>query len=265
MQLRIEREDGEVIRTFTRKVSGTAASPASRPLSNDDRLLNAEKGLNTVVWDMRWPSAESLEDMILFHSSALAGPKAVPGKYVARLTVGEWEQQAPLTIRADPRSTNSPEDYQAQFDFLLHLNHKLTQAHKALRQIRSLKSQLATAADRTSHDSDYADLTSAGKAMLERLTQFEESLYQTKMEFRTDQLDRFFRNRLNDKLAGLIGSAAMGDHPPTESAIKVRDQLVSAIDQELEGLDRLIDNDLVDYNNRATSMRRQVIMVNESH
>ena len=265
LQLKIEREDGEVIRTFTRKVSGIAASTASRPFSDDDRLLSAEKGLNTVVWDMRWPSAESLKDMILFHSSALAGPTAVPGQYVARLTVGEWEQQVPLTIRADPRSTNSPEDYQAQFDFLLHLNHKLTQAHKALGQIRSLKSQLAAATDRTSHDSSYAELTSAGKAMLELLTQFEESLYQTKMEFRTDQLDRFLRNRLNDKLAGLIGLVAMSDHPPTESAIKVRDQLVSAIDQELEGLDRLIDNDLADYNDRATSMRRQVIMVNKSH
>ena len=264
LQLRIEREDGEVIRTFTRKVSGIATSSASRPLSDDDRLLSAEKGLNTVVWDMRWPSAKSLQDMILFHSSALAGPKTVPGPYVARLTVGEWEQQVPFTIRADPRSTSSPEDYQAQFDFLLHLNHKLTQSHEALSQIRSLKLQLA-AAEHKSHDPAYAELTSAGKAMLELLTQFEESLYQTKMEFRTDQLDRFFRNRLNDKLAGLIGLVAMGDHPPTESAIEVRDQLVSAIDQELEGLDRLINNDLVDYNNRATSMRREVITVNESH
>ena len=73
-----------------------------------------------------------------------------------------------------------------------------------------------------------ADLEQAGDEINEKLDGIEKALYQTKLEARQDPLN--FPIRLNDKLAGVMGTAAVGDHPPTASAVAVRDELVARID-----------------------------------
>ena len=91
-----------------------------------------------------------------------------------------------------------------------------------------------------------ADLVDAAKALSESLTAVEESLYQTKMQSRQDPLN--FPIRVNDKLAGLLRLAALGDFRPTRSAIAVRDELTAAIDAELAKLSRMLDDDLTALN-----------------
>ena len=66
LTLEITREDGEIIRTFTRKKAPDEASDETPPSGDDERLLSVEKGLNELVWNMRWPSAESFPNMVLF-------------------------------------------------------------------------------------------------------------------------------------------------------------------------------------------------------
>ena len=66
----------------------------------------------------------------------------MPGRYRARLTVGDWSQEVPFEILADPRATATDEDYRAQFDFLLAVRDKLSEVHSAIGNIRDLKQQL---------------------------------------------------------------------------------------------------------------------------
>ena len=66
-------------------------------------------------------------------------------------------------------------------------------------------------------------LVAAPPDRIEALRAIEEALYQTQNESRQDPLN--FPIRLNDKLAGVMLSAAIGDHPPTASAVAVRDEL----------------------------------------
>ena len=70
-----------------------------------------------------------------------------------------------------------------------------------------------------------------------------------------------FPIRLNDKLAGLMLLAGMGDHPPTDSTIAVRDELVAAVDAELLRLENVFKNDLAAFNLQAAEAGLEAVRV----
>jgi hypothetical protein len=89
----------------------------------------------------------------------------------------------------------------------------------------------------------------AAKALDEAMTEIEEALYQTKNQSRQDPLN--FPIRLNDKLAGALRLAALGDFRPTDQMDEVREELTAAIDAELAKLDRIWREELPAFNELA--------------
>jgi photosystem II stability/assembly factor-like uncharacterized protein len=78
------------------------------------------RGLNRVRWGMRMkgprvPPAASLA------GGASVGPRLMPGTYTVRMTKDEKVYETPLTVVADPRSTFTMADRQAQFDLSMKL------------------------------------------------------------------------------------------------------------------------------------------------
>jgi photosystem II stability/assembly factor-like uncharacterized protein len=251
IELAISDEGGNVIRRFTRKPE--KKDPDAEPvLGDDERKLTARAGLNHYEWSMRYPSVERFEKLVLWNDE-LAGPKAVPGRYRARLTVGEESQQVEFEILPDPRVTASAADLQLQFDFVWGINRKLTQTHRAITRLRKARTQITAIESRVREDSQYADLLEAAGKLNEQLGQIEETLYHTKLESRQDPLN--FPIRLNNKLANVMIVAAYGNHPPTESAIAVRDELTAAIDAQLERLDLVLGTGLEAFNQQAADLQ----------
>ena len=160
---------------------------------------------------------------------------------------------------ADPRLQVTGAEYQAQFDFLAGLSHKLTETHRAITRIREAKSQLAAIEKRVKGGEQFVDLLESATALKATLSDIEETLYQTKMESRQDPLN--FPIRLNDKLAGLMSLVSRGDHAPSDSTIAVRDQLVTAIDAELERLSQVMNNDVAAFNKKAAAAGLEAVRV----
>ncbi len=255
IELSISDSSGNTIRTFTRKAE-KEDEDAEPPLGDDDRKLTAEAGMNRFEWDLRYSGVERFEKLVLWNDS-LEGPRAVPGAYSATLMVGGQNQSVKLEIVPDPRVNASAADLQAQFDFTWGINRKLTQTHQAITRIRETRAQLEAIEQRIENQEQYAELATAATALKEQLTGIEEALYQTKMEARQDPLN--FPIRLNDKLAGVMLAASFGDHPPSDSAIAVRDQLVAAIDAELAKLDDVLDSGLTGFNEKVDSYQLPAI------
>ncbi|MBT8048372.1 MAG: glycosyl hydrolase [Gammaproteobacteria bacterium] len=237
--------DGNRIRSFTRKPE--KEDEETKPqLSEDNRKLTAQAGLNAFEWDMRYPGVERFEKLVLWNDS-LEGPKAVPGTYRATLTVdGGQAQTVALEILPDPRVETSAADLQAQFDFTWDINRKLTETHRAITRIRDTRAQLEALQERVEGQDQYRVLAEAATDLNDRLTGIEETLYQTRLEAPQDPLN--FPIRLNDKLAGVMRAASFGDHPPTRALVAVRNELVTLIDAELEKLDSLLDSDIASFN-----------------
>jgi len=257
LSLEIADANGAVIRTFTPKPA-EKNDKEEPPLGDDDRQLDIKQGLNLFVWNLRYASVEKFKDLVLWNDS-LKGMRAIPGVYRATLKVGDDWQTVEFEVRADPRLDATAADYEAQYAFVSGINRKLTETHRAITRINEAKGQLNAIEKRIEGDDRFSGLQESAKAIETRLDGIEETLYQTKMESPQDPLN--FPIRLNDKLAGVRSLAAIGDHPPTASAIAVRDELVAAVDAALANLQDLFDKDIAAFNKQAAEAGLEAVHV----
>ena len=201
-------------------------------------VLPAEPGLNKHSWDLSTPGFDRFDDLILW-IDVRDGPSVPPGTYRARLTVDGNVSETALEVIADPRSSMSQADYNAQFEFAASARDLLSRAHAGIAQIRSLRAQITSAMERVEEESD---ASAALTATLNALTAIEETLYQTKNESRQDPLN--FPIRVNNKLSYVMLLAMRSEAAPTASMIAVRDELAGEINAELAKLERVVSTDV---------------------
>jgi hypothetical protein len=251
VSLEILTADGTLVRRFS------SSAPASTPETSEEAegggrrrggrqsdRLQPRAGMNRFVWNLSYPDAEDFPGMIIWGS--LSGPRAIPGAYQARLRIGREELTVPFEVRPDPRSSATPADYEAQLRFLIAIRDKLTETHRAIKQIRDVRDQLSAATRRAKGHPDAAAIAAAAKSIEKELTAIEEALHQTKAKSSQDVLN--YPIRLNNKLASLAGVVGAGDNRPTEQALQVKDELTAQTDAELAKLRHLLAEDLPRFN-----------------
>lgn len=242
-------KDGDVIREYNNKAK------------ERDEKLEVKKGSNIFSWNLSYPNAKSFKGMILWWAS-LGGPTAVPGDYTVRLTVDSVVMEQPFKILKDPNSESSLADIQKQFDFAIEVRDKLTEAHKAIEEIRALRSQ-AKSFTKTldKKDEKLKPLLDLSSEMDSVMTAVEEALYQTKNRANQDPLN--FPIRLTNKL-GHLNSLMGGDYPPTQQAIQVKDELTKEIDDWLAKYYEVRDEKVPQFNKLIRELEVDVLMVPKS-
>jgi len=208
-----------------------------------DKLAGIIDGHNRVAWNLRTEEAKRFPGMVMW-AGGTTGPMVVPGTYTVRLTVGnEPPQTATFDLKADPRSSATPADLKAQFDFVQGVKSKLSEVNQQIGRIMDTKKSMADIKKRAGENKE---VKAAADELDKKLTAIEEALYQTKNHAPEDPLN--FPIKLNDKLAGVADSAMIGENAPTAQQIAVRDELVSQIDAELAKLKTVWDTDLPAFN-----------------
>ena len=144
----------------------------------------------------------------------------MPGEYQVRLTANGVTQTRPLTIRMDPRLEGVTREHLAeQFALSMKIRNRVSDADSAVIVIRDARRQiqarLTQARDRK--------ISPAGQALTRKLTDAEESLYQTKNRSGQDPLN--FPIKLNNRIAALGSSVERGDARPTAAAYVVFEEL----------------------------------------
>ncbi len=218
--------------------------------------IKPEKGSNMFNWNMSYPPAEKFDGMILWWGS-LNGPKALPGQYKATLSLNGEEQTQPFEIKIDPRAS-SLQDLEAQFDFIMEIRDKVTEAHKAIKNIRSVKTQLKPYKKKLE---EYEELTDDIKDVEERMTKIEEALYQTKNQSRQDPLN--FPIRVTNKLAHLISLYQNSNFAPPQQAFEVKNELSAEVDELLRQYRDIMDVDIKRLNRLIKEKATDPISVEE--
>lgn len=218
-QIQFVESDGDVIRTFKGK---------SKERSG---LVPMEKGLNLYTWNMRYENAEEFEGLILWFGGT-AGPIAVPGTYSARMITGNDTLSVPFTIVNDPRSTSTQAELEEQFTFLLENRDKLTEIHKAIKQMRDVKSQIQTVIKNAKKAGGFDDVVNRGEDIISGIDGIENNLYQTKNESPQDPLN--YPIKLNNRLSALSTSVSIGSFKPTKQAKELKALLTKLVNAELE-------------------------------
>jgi len=119
--------------------------------------------------------------------------------------------------------------------------------------------QAAHKSDKIKGDDNYQDVMDAAKELDKKMTEIEETLYQTKNRSGQDPLN--FPIRLNNKLAALNGVAGSGAWRPTAQSETVRGELTQKIDGELKKLESIMQNDLPAFNEKVKQKSIDAIII----
>jgi hypothetical protein len=203
-------------------------------------------GLNSVSWDLRYPSAVSFPGMILWGGS-VTGPAAAPGSYQVRMTVDGKVQVQPLIVRKHPLHTEVTDaDLKEQFDLAIQIRDKVSEANNAVIRIRALKAQIT---DRLSKAASDAKLKAAGDSLAKNLSTVEEDIYQVRNQSGQDPLN--FPIKLNNRLASLLSMVNHGDGKPIGNALPVFKDLVAELKVQTDKLQQVLTRDLAAFNAEA--------------
>ena len=205
----------------------------------------AEAGLNRFVWDLRHADAKRFPGMILWAGDT-RGPRAVPGAYQVKLTVGGKTLTQSFELKKDPRLETTQADFQKQFDLMVKMRDKFGETTDAILQIRDVRRQVDDIVNRVKDDPKGKPIADAARALGAKMTAVEEELYQTKNQSSQDPLN--YPIRLNNKLAALIGVVSSSDDAPTEQSYVVYEELAAKINAQLAKLNEVMRTDLPAFN-----------------
>ncbi|WP_295791767.1 hypothetical protein [Mucilaginibacter sp.] len=252
--------------TDSSNVSVTIFDKQNKPIKTFSRKAKEEKdkldfnpGLNRFVWDMLYPAGEKIDGMILWNGG-VGQVKAAPGTYSARFRLEKDSVDVPFVIKSNPQYDLTTADYDDKVGFLLQVRDKYNEVQKAIKNIRTLRTQTGDFAARTDKPAT-KEIKTLADTINKKLTAIEEALYQTKAKSGQDVLN--YPIRLNDKLAGLYGVANSGENPPSKQAKETFTELASLCDVQLAKLNQVINNDIPALNKMILDKKVPPISVKE--
>jgi photosystem II stability/assembly factor-like uncharacterized protein len=253
-----DKENDEVSLTYFDQKGDTIKTYSTKTKKNDK--LEVKKGMNLFVWDMIYEGAEKLDGMILWWAS-LDGPVAIPGTYKVHLNVNGNVIAQAFNIVADQRTESSEADMQKQFDFITDVNKTMDVAHKSIKKIRNIKTQLSAFESQYKGNEDLKDLLEKAITLKEEFTKIEEALYQTQNRSGQDPLN--FPIRLTNKLGHLNALVSIGDFAPTDQDIAVKNELTLKIKEQLDAFDKLISEEISAFNTAFNTKQLNYLFVED--
>ena len=245
-KLEVMEADGDIIKTFDYS--------SKKP----DEKLFASEGMNYFNWNMRYPDAVSFPGLILYASNT-RGPMAVPGTYKVKLTVNGESVEQDFEIMKDPRIKSTQEDLQAQFDFLIEVRDKLSEAHQAVIDIRAIKKDIDYLKEKLGEEATYQEIITYAEELKKELTVIENNIHETRNEAYQDPLN--FGIKLNNRLAFLATHEGAGDFRPTDQGIAYKEEVTAQINNELADYKKLVDEGVGKINTMIKQKNLDFIMV----
>ena len=141
---------------------------------------------------------------------------------------------------------SSQRDLQAQFDFLIKVRDKLSEANQAVIDIRKMYDDFDYLEAKLEGNAEASPILEAIAAMREEASVIENNLHETRSEAYQDPLN--FGIKLNNRLSYLATHESAGDFRPTEQGEAYRQEVSAQIDQEIEALNELMENRLPEIN-----------------
>ena len=207
-------------------------------------------------WDLRYEGAVSFPGIVLEGGDPTRGPWAPPGQYNVRLTVNEHTQMQEFEVKKDPRlNAVSDDDLRRQFDLAIQIRDAESAANQAVILVRRLTEDVRARLSQTSDPMVHK----SGDLFIQKSLAVAATLYQLKNQSPKDKIA--FPIRLNDRLTGLRSHLEWGDGAPTGAYDQVFQELSTQLSQQLDLLDRLLDEDLRQLNDELERLQLPRIAV----
>ncbi|MEM8963706.1 MAG: glycosyl hydrolase [Acidobacteriota bacterium] len=262
VRLEILDDRGQIVRRWPADddESGDDEPPAADREARDGWFeLGREPGHNRLVWDLRHAVPPIVDG--LFVLGGIDGPRVPPGRYRARLTVGDEQRTVDFSIEPDPRLPDlDASAYRASYDEVLDIVAQLGELNDSVNRVRDAADQLGGWLDRveTLERDDLADLLEAGRDLAERLEGWEEGVVQAKNEGTQDIIN--FPPGIDIQYQMLIGQADSEPPPLTAGYFDLRADLDASWMEKATERDGLL-GEVEAYNERIDAAGVAAILV----
>ena len=206
-------------------------------------LLPANEGMNRFAWDFRYDPPAQIAGAF-YEGPPPRGPLVIPGTYQVKLTVKGKSQTAPLEVKLDPRLQNSvtAADMQKQIEFALKVEQDIDALHRAIMQMRELRTNLQTLQKWAGEGSSSHEVISAAHGLEQKMAPVEELLMQVKMKSSEGNLR--YPNMLNEQYASFNDLVQGVDGAPTAQQLLVFDELHSRLNTQLSSWQEIVRADV---------------------
>ena len=148
----------------------------------------------------------------------------LPGTYQVKMTVGSSSQTGALEIKPDPRVKVSDADMRQQFDLAMKVRERINDLHKAVNQIRDLRSQLQILKKRLGETPNAKpsakEVLDAAASLDKKMTAVEQELIQIKMKSSEGNLR--YPSMLNEQFDSFRYTVEQGDGVPAKQVYEDR-------------------------------------------
>jgi len=208
-------------------------------------ILSGKPGMHRFVWDLHYPSPPSIDPdypiSAIFRDTPRfpRGPRALPGIYRVKLTVGNQTRTQELSIKLDPRVKTTPAQLARQFRLASDIAQAMTTDFSALEEVRSFHQQAEAALARAGPGNS-AGALAALEAKLDALLGEREDFYTPPTS--GERQHNF--SRLSQDLQRLLETVDEADLPPTPAMEASFGQLRTALDSLIEKWNEVRHRDL---------------------
>ena len=245
ISLRIADADGNLLREFTSLDDAERQKQKEKP----DRsivYITAKTGWNRFVWDMRLAMSPAIKGKDP-QFERMPGPTVTPGAYQLTLRVGGEEHSQSFNLIKDATSGASEDDSRKQFELLMAIYQRYSDATEKLNTMRRQRSQLNSLAERLAGNDEFSDIAAQATALGERILLIEKGIF-------IPELGEGWAGRLNQgtdplrRLGALPSVVALGEFPPTEQAYAVYEKLAGIIGGQMRDFAALSQGEVTAFN-----------------
>ena len=247
VKLEILDSTGKLVRSLSSREKKEFEQPPEWPDQiKEVTTIPAAAGMNRYAWNLRWETPVPIPGAF-YTGVGPRGPLALPGKYTAKLTVGNQSQTQPLEIVIDPRVKNIPAaDLEKLFALQMQVWQANTELHRAVNQIRGLRTELKGLHPRFEGDPKLRPLLDQANALDNKMTPVEEQLIQVNMK--GSEANLAFPDMLNELFDTFTSSLEAGDGVPTQQQYDVFKMLRGRLDQQLAAWKQVLSSDVPAFN-----------------
>ena len=245
LTLDIVDSNGNTVRHLTSVKPQQAEQPPEWPDEvHPAKTLPTAPGINRFAWDLRYDDPVQIPDAF-YAGLPPRGPMVLPGTYTVELKYNGERQEAPLTIRADPRVQQSLAGLQQKFALAMEVYHDQDALHRAVNDIRTLEGEIETA----------APAGSEANSLLRQAAEIEGILMQVNIKGSEANLN--YPGMLNEQVYSFAGLLDDSDTAPTAQEIETYSSLHTRLAAQLSRWTTLKQTKIASFcahlQNRCTS------------
>jgi hypothetical protein len=262
----------EIVDAGNRVVRTLSSIPREPDNSSDNQnpddlkkaALATEAGVQRAVWDLRYEGAKKIQNGKIDTGDPAVGPRAAPGSYTIRLTVGDSSQSSAVRVVPDPRGDLSQADLDAQMTFALRVRDDISRLTSLVDEIRSVREQLNSrlkALEPRKSEAPVRALIDSARAAIGKADALEDKLHNPTAEVVYDILAMRGGTRLYSRLAPLQMWAIEAEGAPTEGMQQVLEEEERELTTLAGETQQFIGDDVASVNQRAAQLGLPFVIV----